>query len=306
MGVNRRGVRTTLGTAALVLTLVVTGGACATGDTAPATLGGQPGATLAPVVSVPAAITVEFLRARVGDGPPVSLGVDIVAEYPQDTGSFTQGLEYGPDGGVFTSSGRYGQSWIGVVEPTTGEVTQRVDVDDAWFAEGLSIVDTPDGPQLVLLTWREGIASFRDPITLTEVRQARYEGEGWGVCDLGDGTVAMSDGSDSLAVRSVEDFGVITSVRVTAAGRPLSRLNELECRGGLVWANVWATGEIVAIDPTDGRVLATLDLGELASANRALGGDVMNGIAAVPDTPDEFLLTGKLWPTAYRVRVGLP
>ena len=39
--------------------------------------------------------------------------------------------------------------------------------------------------------------------------------------------------------------------------------------------------------------------------NRAAGGDVLNGIAAVPDAPDEFLLTGKRWPTTYRVRVGV-
>ena len=264
------------------------------------------GPTLAPVTSVPAALTVDGLVARSGSGAPVRLTLEVLEELPHDRATFTQGLEFGPDGTVFESSGLYGESWVGVVNPATGEVLRRVDVDDGWFAEGISLVDGPGGPELVLLTWREGTASFRNPITLAERRRVAYDGEGWGVCDLEDGTVAMSDGSSTITIRTVDDFSVVRSVPVTSAGRPVTRLNELECRGGLVWANVWTTGTILAIDPGDGRVVGELDASALVAPNRAAGGDVLNGIAAIPSTPDEFLLTGKRWPTTYRVRIAAP
>jgi hypothetical protein len=55
------------------------------------------------------------------------------------------------------------------------------------------------------------------------------------------------------------------------------------------------------IDPRAGKVTATVDLtGLLPAADRAEA-DVLNGIAAIPET-DEFLVTGKLWPTMFRVK----
>jgi len=265
----------------------------------------DPPGSLAPVTTVPAALTAGSLATAMAGDAPVPLRLEVVAEYPHDTQTFTQGLEYASDDEVLVSSGLYGDSWVGVVDPATGETKRRVAVDGDWFAEGLTLVDTEAGQELVLLTWRERTASFRDPVTLAERRRVGYEGEGWGVCDLGDGTVAMSDGTDTLAIRSVDDFAVRRTVAVTADRQPVPWLNELECRGGLVWANVWRTGRIVAIDPRDGRVVGDLDATELVGPNRAAGGDVLNGIAAVPDAPDEFLLTGKRWPTTYRVRVGV-
>jgi glutaminyl-peptide cyclotransferase len=68
-----------------------------------------------------------------------------------------------------------------------------------------------------------------------------------------------------------------------------------------VWANVWRTDRIVRIDPASGHVTAVVDAAGLLDPARRAGTDVLNGIAAVPDT-DEFLITGKLWPVTFRVR----
>jgi glutaminyl-peptide cyclotransferase len=88
---------------------------------------------------------------------------------------------------------------------------------------------------------------------------------------------------------------------VTEAGAPVTQINELECVGGAVWANIWQTDDIVRIDPADGRVTAVVDASGLLDPARRAGTDVLNGIAAVPGT-DEFLLTGKFWPSTFRVR----
>ena len=63
-----------------------------------------------------------------------------------------------------------------------------------------------------------------------------YEGEGWGLCFDGRRLV-MSDGSDRLAFRDADTFAKIGEVAVRRAGAPVRNLNELECIGGVVYAN---------------------------------------------------------------------
>jgi glutamine cyclotransferase len=80
---------------------------------------------------------------------------------------------------------------------------------------------------------------------------------------------------------------------------PVTRLNELECVDGAVYANVWLTDDLVRIDPASGAVTAWIDAAALVPAG-AGPDDVLNGIAHDP-TDDTFLLTGKRWPDLYRV-----
>jgi glutamine cyclotransferase len=108
----------------------------------------------------------------------------------------------------------------------------------------------------------------------------------------------MSDGTAKLTFRDPRSFQETGSVQVTRGGTPLTQLNELECVGGKVWSNVWKTDEIVRIDPATGQVTDTYDLSSLKPAGDV---DVLNGIAHVPGT-NEFLVTGKNWPTIFRVR----
>jgi glutamine cyclotransferase len=82
----------------------------------------------------------------------------------------------------------------------------------------------------------------------------------------------------------------------------VTQLNELECVGGQVWANVWQTDRIVRIDPATGQVTAVVDAAGLLDPGRRAAADVLNGIAAVPGGDGEFLVTGKLWPVTFRVR----
>jgi glutaminyl-peptide cyclotransferase len=127
-----------------------------------------------------------------------------------------------------------------------------------------------------------------------------YQGEGWGLCYDGHRLV-MSDGSPRLTFRDPVSFAPSGQLEVRLEGEPLRALNELECAGGVIWANVYPTDRIVRINPRTGAVSSVVDASGLLKAPPQSTEDVLNGIAAIPGT-DEFLITGKCWPLLFRVR----
>ena len=226
--------------------------------------------------------------------------VEILERRPHDPAAFTQGLEMA-DGVLYESTGLYGLSSLRRVDPATGSVTAETAVDGDLFGEGLTVVDD----RIVQLTWKAGRALVYDRATLELVGEFGYQGEGWGLCRSGDELV-MSDGSDRLARRDLESFELIGTVTVAGIGLAVDRLNELECVDGLVIANVWQTPELLVIDLADGQVKAVIDgrplLDDVLAAAPDPGTlDVLNGVANLND--GTFLMTGKLWPLMYRVRV---
>jgi glutamine cyclotransferase len=225
----------------------------------------------------------------------------VQAVHPHDTGSFTQGLEW-YDGLLLESTGLEGESSLRLVDPLTGQPDQLLDLDDDLFAEGVTAVDG----RAIQLTWQDEALLITDLPELAAATSSRldraYQGEGWGLCY--DGTrLVMSDGSDRLTFRDPDSFESQGQVAVTLDGQPLARLNELECVGDQVWANVWQTTTIVAIDPRTGAVEATVDGSGLVPEGYA--GDtaaVLNGIA-FDHLTGMFWLTGKLWPVIYQVEL---
>jgi len=229
--------------------------------------------------------------------PTGALAVEVLAAYPHDTNAFTQGLEL-HEGWLYESTGQYGTSDVRKVNHESGEVVTLVPLPDDAFGEGLTIT----GDQVWQLTWRERYAIRRDAATLEEIDRVEYDGEGWGICyDAVGERLVMSNGSATLTFRDPETFEETGTVTVLRDGEQLTMINELECVDGQVWANVWQTDEIVRIDPATGQVGAVVDAsGLLTEAERSVA-DVLNGIAAVPDS-DTFLVTGKLWPRVFLVR----
>jgi glutamine cyclotransferase len=227
---------------------------------------------------------------------PSRLQADVLETRPHDPKAFTQGLEL--DGGVlYEGTGIEGESAVRATDPETGRVQRQAVLPSDMFGEGITVA----GTTIWQLTWQDGIAIKRDRATLRELGRVRYTGEGWGICHDGDRLI-MSDGSDRLTFRDPKTFATTGSTSVKdAGGKPVEALNELECAGGAVYANVWKTDRIVRIDPDNGSVTATIDLTGLLPAEDRADADVLNGIAAIPGT-DEFLVTGKLWPAMFRVR----
>lgn len=239
----------------------------------------------------------------IGDGDGVARwSVEIIEWIPHDPDAFTQGLEVA-GGTMYESTGLWGRSSLRAVDPATGEVTARVELPAELFGEGLTVA----GDEIFQLTWQSGTALVYDRATLGLLREHSYEGEGWGLCAMG-GELIMTDGSDRLTRRDPATFELIGAVTATAAGYDgrLDHLNELECVGGMVIANVWQTDHLLVMDPETGRVVAAIDAGPLVDdVTEAASGsqiDVLNGVA-IDDESATLWMTGKLWPRLYRVRV---
>nr|WP_221472053.1 glutaminyl-peptide cyclotransferase [Amycolatopsis umgeniensis] len=219
---------------------------------------------------------------------PEKLEVRVLSSLPHDPGAFTQGLEFSGET-LYEGTGLVGKSSMRAGQAGAAPSVRRE--LPGLFGEGITVL----GPTAWQITWQDGVAIERDAKTLAELRRVNYTGEGWGLCHQ-DGRLVMSDGSSKLTFRDPATFAPTGSVDV---GR--DQLNELECVGDSVYANVWQTDRILRIDAASGRVTGEIDASGLLDASEKSSADVLNGIAAVPGT-DEFLITGKLWPKMFRVK----
>ena len=224
--------------------------------------------------------------------------VKVVKEYHHDTAAYTQGLFY--DGGqMYESTGQYGGSTFRVVDYTTGKVARRLDFARKYFGEGSVMLDG----KLFILTWTNKVAFVYDAATLKYEKTYSYPREGWGLTTDGKSLIA-SDGSSRIYYLT-KDFKQVKTLDVKLNGRPVRLLNELEWIDGKIWANVYMTDMIVIINPSDGRVEATVDCtGLLPDKLRRPDTDVLNGIAYDKKT-GKIWLTGKNWPRLYEVSLVL-
>ena len=222
--------------------------------------------------------------------------VEVVKEYPHDTGSYTQGLFFS-GGRFYESTGQFGESSFREVELATGKALSKMDFQRKYFAEGSVMLDG----RLFILTWLNKVAFVYDAATLEYLQTYSYPREGWGLTTDGKSLIA-SDGSARLYFLTPE-FKQERFVDVKMDGRPVRNLNELEYIDGKVWANVYTTDMIVIINPADGQVEASIDCtGLLPRLLRSPKTDVLNGIAQDPAT-GKIYLTGKYWPRLYEIKL---
>jgi len=248
------------------------------------------------VVTAPATIDPARLEGRLMDVQ--WLQTEVVATYPHSNTAFTQGLLL-HDGKFYESTGLKGESTLREVDPATGEVLRILPNDPNVFAEGLALV----GDQLIQLTWMDQKAYVYDRASFALQDEHDYEGQGWGLCYDGERLV-MSDGSDRLTFRDPETFEALGTLFVNQRGKAVSQLNELECVGDQIWANIWQSDTIVGIQAADGNVFANVDASDVTRDARVTDPgdiDVLNGIAHDPAT-GHWYLTGKHWSKLYEVR----
>ncbi len=225
---------------------------------------------------------------------------EVLAVRDHDPSAYTQGLVF-DQGQFYESTGLRGESSLRLVDPQSGDVLRRIDIEPPYFAEGLALV----GDRLIQLTWQENVAFVYDRDTFEQVGTYDYEGEGWGLCYDGQ-YLYMSDGTPVIDIRDPETFEVLYRGQVLLSGVPVPRLNELECVGDYLYANVWQADMILQIDKSNGAVTAMIDAAGLLTEEETAAlpnqqQDVLNGIAYDPEN-DRFYITGKRWPHVFEVR----
>jgi glutamine cyclotransferase len=177
-------------------------------------------------------------------------------------------------------------------------VLKEISSPPEYFGEGLTVI----GSHAYQLTWKNGTGFIYDVDTFRLEGKFTYAGEGWGLTTDGRWLI-LSDGTPQIRFLDPGTFKVVRTLRVTEAGQPVERLNELEWVKGEIFANVWQTDEIVRIDPQTGNVRGVIDLsGLLSPADRGPGTDVLNGIA-YDDARNRLFVTGKRWPKVFEIRL---
>lgn len=230
--------------------------------------------------------------------PPAAIPVytyKVVQTYPHDRDAFTQGLVY-EDGLLLEGTGLHGQSSLRRVSLETGAVIQQIDLDEAYFGEGIAVV----GDRIVQLTWQENTGFVYDRSSFALLDQFGYASEGWGLTYDGSRLI-MSDGTYVLHFLDPETFVETGTIKVRDKDRYITLLNELEFVNGELFANVWQSDYIARIDPGTGKVTGWINLaGLLASQTRARPPGVLNGIA-YDAAGDRLFVTGKNWPYLFEI-----
>jgi glutamine cyclotransferase len=224
-------------------------------------------------------------------------GYEIKRSYPHDPDAFTQGLFF-RDGVLYESTGLEGRSTVRKVRLEDGKVLQTASLPPRQFGEG----STDWNGEIISVTWQDQMGYRWDRATLKLKSTFRYAGEGWGLANDGRDLI-LSDGTAWLRFLDPVTFKERRRIRVTAAGRPVTQLNELEWVKGEILANIWQTDLIARIDPATGAVRGWINLTGLARAADGGGSDnVLNGIA-YDRAGDRLFVTGKRWSKLFEIKL---
>lgn len=233
------------------------------------------------------------------ESEPQQWKFETVQRYPHDKSSFTQGLLF-HNGFLYEGTGNLGESRIRKIDLTTGEVRMERQNKDDIFGEGITVY----GDKLYQLTYKNGrgfVYNLADFEKIDEFTYNTYTGEGWGLTH-NDTSLIASDGSAYLHFINPETFEEEGRIRVFDHRGNVNRLNELEYREGIIYANIYTSFDIVAIDAATGRVIHRYNARDvLKRSEMTKDMDVLNGIAVNP-LNGNLLITGKYWKYLYEVK----
>jgi glutamine cyclotransferase len=244
-----------------------------------------------------AALLAWTLQAQAAPAAAIPVyGYRVVHTYPHDLNAFTEGLFY-LNGYLYESTGLPGHSSVRKVKLTTGQVLQRASLPAAIFGEGITSWDQ----RLIGLTWKDQVGFVLDLDSFDTKGQFGYPGEGWGLTH-NERELVMSDGTADIRFLDPKTLIETHRIHVTAQGRPVDQLNELEWVEGEIYANVWQTDRIARIDPLTGNVVGWIDLAGLLPKADFIADhtDVLNGIA-YDAAAKRLFVTGKMWPKLFEI-----
>ncbi len=247
------------------------------------------------LLSVPVIFT-GALKVANASQKPVKYRVKVVASYPHNTSSFTQGLFF-HNRELYETTGQYGSSKFLKIDIKTGKPLITATFPEKYFAEGSTIING----KAFILSWMERVAFVYDITTFKPLKTLFNPREGWGLTTDGKELI-MSDGSDIIYFIDPEFFKEKRTINVTLEGRKVTQLNELEYIKGEIWANVFGDDNIYIIDPDSGKVKGIVECKDLMPQWQRNSEMVLNGIAFEPES-GKIYITGKLWPRLYQVEL---
>lgn len=222
----------------------------------------------------------------------------IVNMFPRDDNFYTQGLEF-VDNVLYESAGEYGKSRLRKTDFKTGKTFAELPLAAQFFGEGLTILNN----RIYQLTWQEKTGFIYDLNSFRQIGSFAYSTEGWGLTNDGKSLI-MSDGSEFLYILNPENLQVINRIAVYDNTGAVQRLNELEYVDGIIFANIYTTNFIVAIDAKTGKILTRYNFENLlAPQYRTATTDVLNGIAYNRER-GTFFITGKNWLKMFEVSLN--
>jgi len=239
--------------------------------------------------------TVKLLSAN----KPKLYTYDIVNTYPHDILAYTQGLEFHGDT-LYESTGQRGESSLRKVNYETGEVLNKVELQEYYFGEGLTILED----KIYQLTWQSGEGLVYDLQTMAQLNTFAYADskEGWGLCNDGE-HLFKSDGTDKIWMLNSSTLEEVSYIQPTTNSSILNQVNELEWVEGKIYANTYQKDSVVIIDPETGAVEGVVDFRGLRDKVKQHSRlDVLNGIA-YHKASKRLFVTGKNWNKLFEVKL---
>jgi len=223
----------------------------------------------------------------------------ILNEYPHDQNAYTQGLEFHLDT-LYESTGKKGKSSLRKVDFRTGKVLKKIDLDNNYFGEGITILNN----KIYQLTWQSGIGFIYDLKDFKKIDSFKYNQsrEGWGLCNDGE-KIFKSDGTEKiwfLNPQTMAEEGHFETVTNTSI---FNKANELEYVNGKIYANVYQKESMMIIDAKSGAIEGVINFGGLKDkVTQHQNLDVLNGVAYHP-VRKTFFVTGKNWDKLFEVDI---
>ena len=240
---------------------------------------------------------------------------NVINIYPRKNPTvYTQGLIY-YNQSLFESGGLYKKSTLTHMEWPSQKIIKQINLEKNYFAEGIAA--SLENDILYQLTYREKeilLYSFPDLNLIKKIKMPDEMREGWGLTYCKEKKeFYATDGSDKIFVLSIDknnnELKLINTIKVTFNMNPVYQLNELMSDGLYIYSNVYFSDKILKINPNNGEVMNIYDMKPLIdyeikngnlTTNRINRGDVLNGIAYIPEKKS-FILTGKLWNYYFEV-----
>ncbi|NKI25913.1 glutaminyl-peptide cyclotransferase [Arenibacter sp. 6A1] len=244
-------------------------------------------------------VAVEKKLKILAEKAPVIYTYDIINEYPHDINAYTQGLEFYKDT-LYESTGRNGYSSLRKVDYKTGEILQKIDLENTYFGEGITILED----KIYQLTWRSGVGFIYDLNSFQKTGSFKYNQskEGWGLCNDGQ-KIFKSDGTEKIWILNKETLAEESFLETVTNKSIFNKANELEYVDGKIYANVYQKESMMIIDAKSGAIEGVVNFGGLKDKVKQHENlDVLNGVAYHPERKT-FFITGKNWNKLFEVKI---